>query len=77
MEYHETKNLLHVKRVLGHKCVQNTVVYIHLEKSIFDQADDSFISMAVDDLEEVCRLIDVGFEYVCDMSGKKLFRKRK
>ena len=28
-------------------------------------------------LEEACKLLQVGFEYVTDMDGKKLFRKRK
>lgn len=28
-------------------------------------------------LEEACKLLEVGFEYVTDMEGKKVFRKRK
>ena len=28
-------------------------------------------------LEEACKLLEVGFEYVCEMDGKKLFRKCK
>jgi hypothetical protein len=28
-------------------------------------------------LEEACKLLEVGFEYVTDMDGYKLFRKRK
>lgn len=28
-------------------------------------------------LDEACKLLEVGFEYVTDMQGKKLFRKRK
>jgi len=28
-------------------------------------------------LEEAFKLMEVGFEYVTDMDGKKLFRKRK
>ncbi len=26
---------------------------------------------------EACKLIEVGFEYVCDMDGVRLLRKRK
>jgi hypothetical protein len=32
---------------------------------------------AAANIEEACRLLEVGFEYVTDMEGKKLFRKRK
>jgi len=28
-------------------------------------------------VEDAVKLVSVGFEYVCDMDGKKLFRKRK
>jgi hypothetical protein len=27
--------------------------------------------------EEACRLVEAGFEYVCDFNGNKIFRKRK
>ncbi|MEM2107988.1 MAG: hypothetical protein QXL10_01725 [Candidatus Bathyarchaeia archaeon] len=29
------------------------------------------------DLKEACQLLETGFEYVTDMEGVKLFRKRK
>ena len=28
-------------------------------------------------IEEACRLFEVGFEYVTEFDGKKLFRQRK
>jgi len=28
-------------------------------------------------LEEACKLVEVGFEYVTEMDGIKIFRKRK
>jgi len=28
-------------------------------------------------IEECCKLVDDGFEYVCDFEGRKIFRKRK
>jgi integrase len=77
MEYHRTKDILHVKELLGHKNIQNTMIYINLEKALFKTSDENFTVRAVDDLEEACSLLEVGFEYVCDMDGKKLFRKRK
>jgi hypothetical protein len=30
MEYHRTKDILHVKQLLGHKQIQNTMFYINL-----------------------------------------------
>jgi len=27
--------------------------------------------------QETCRLIEIGFKYVCNFDGVKLFRKRK
>jgi hypothetical protein len=26
---------------------------------------------------DACKLVDVGFEYVCEIDGEKIFRKRK
>ena len=31
-EYWKTKDILHVKGLLGHKCLENTLVYTHLIK---------------------------------------------
>ena len=28
-------------------------------------------------VEEVCKLVDAGFEYVCEVGDAKIFRKRK
>jgi integrase len=36
MEYHRTKDILHVKQLLGHKQIQNTMVYINLENAVFN-----------------------------------------
>jgi len=73
MEYHKTKDILHVMRILGHKNIKNTLVYTHL----VDFNDEEFVSKVAWTLEEACRLIDSGFEYVCEMENAKIFRKRK
>jgi len=77
MEYHKTKDILHVKEVLGHKNINNTLIYINLERAVFKTGNDEFHVKVVDTLEEACKLLEVGFGYVTDMDGKKLFRKRK
>ncbi len=38
--------------------------------------DESYVKVA-QSLDEACKLLEVGFEYVTDMNGAKLFRKRK
>jgi len=50
---------------------------INLEKVIFTNTDDEFRVRVAYSLEEACKLPEVGFEYVTDMSEAKLFRKRK
>ena len=41
--------------------------------------DSEGLSVAISLVRNVdpCKLLEVGFEFVCDMDGKKLFRKRK
>jgi len=77
IEYHKTKDIIHVQQLLGHKSINNTMIYINLERAIFKESNEEFTVRAVDTLEEACKIMEVGFEYVCDMDGKKLFRKRK
>jgi hypothetical protein len=44
---------------------------------MFNDANDEFHVKVAESLQEACKLLEVGFEYVTDMDGKKLFRKRK
>ncbi|MEM3880868.1 MAG: tyrosine-type recombinase/integrase [Candidatus Bathyarchaeia archaeon] len=76
MEYHKTQNIIHVQKLLGHKSILNTQLYVNLEQAIFT-ANEDYEVKAVETLEEAVKLLEVGFEYVTDMDGKKLFRKRK
>jgi integrase len=79
MEYHRTKDILHVKRILGHKSIQNTLVYIDLEANIFTRPNEEFTARVATNTKEACQLIEVGFEYVTGdyLDGGKIFRKRK
>ena len=80
MEQHKTKDPWHVKMILGHKSIKSTENYIHLEKMMFDgDANDQFISKVAHNVEEACKLTDVGFDYVTGeyYDGGKIFRKRK
>jgi integrase len=73
MEYHKTKDILHVMRILGHRSIQNTLVYTQL----IDFQDEEFTSKVASNEQDICKLIESGFDYICDFEGKKFFRKRK
>jgi len=78
VEYHKTKDILHVKELLRHKSLDNTLIYIHLEKALYGESDSQEFTVKVaHDLNEACELLKVGFEFVTDMENVKLFRKRK
>ena len=73
-EYHRTKDILHVMRLLGHKSINNTLIYTHL---IDFEHSDEYTSATAVNIEEAQKLIETGFEYVTEIEGVKLFRKRK
>jgi len=73
MEYHKTKDILHVKNLLGHKNINNTLLYTQL----VDFQDDDYSSRVAKTVNECCELVEAGFEYVCDMDNVKIFKKRK
>jgi integrase/recombinase XerD len=77
MEYHKTKDIMHVKELLGHKNIQNTMIYINVEKALFQYKNDEFHCKTASTIEEAAKLIEAGFEYVTTFNGVMLFRKRK
>ena len=78
MEYHYTKDILHVKAFLGHKEIDNTLIYIQLDKSLFQKIpEDNFVIRTAHTLEEAVKLGEVGFEPFVTINGVQLFRKRK
>jgi len=77
MEYHKTRDILHVQQVLGHRDLRNTLIYINLEKALFQNAADESHVKVAQNLDEACKLLEVGFEYVTEIDGARVFRKRK
>ncbi len=73
IEYHKTKDILHVMRMLGHKNIKNTLVYTHM----IQFESDEYHSAVAKTVKEAEELIEAGFEYVCTHEGAMLFRKRK
>jgi hypothetical protein len=80
MLYHYKPDILEVAEFLGHKDLENTRLYIQLEKSLFKHLlNDQFMTKAAHNTEDACKLIEVGFEYITGEynDGGKIFRKRK
>jgi hypothetical protein len=74
MEYRKTHDIIKVKEKLGHKSINNPMIYTHL----IDFEVDDFISRIATSREEKLDLIQSGFEYVSsDPDGTQYFRKRK
>jgi len=77
MEYHKKPDLYHVGRMLGHRSLTNTQIYVNMEQMIFNSTPSDYIVKVASTIEEACKLLEVGFEFVTDIGGQKLFRKRK
>ena len=79
MHYHQTKEIVKVKELLGHRNINNTMIYVHLENSLFKNTSDEYIIKIAETVKEACALLEVGFEYVTGeyTDGGKIFRKRK
>jgi len=74
MEYHKTKDILHVMQILGHREIKNTLLYTQLVKF---GGEDEFICRVARNPDEIQALIEAGFEFVLQKDGFAYFRKRK
>ncbi|MFQ6077390.1 MAG: tyrosine-type recombinase/integrase, partial [Candidatus Bathyarchaeia archaeon] len=73
MEYHKTKDILYIKKLLGHRNIQNTLIYTHL----IDFPEDEWTARVATTVDEASKLVEAGFDYVTQFEGKMIFRKRK
>ena len=73
MEYHKTKDILHVQERLGYRHITSTLIYTHL---VSFESDDYHVRIAKT-LKEDEELLKAGFEYVTERDGIKIYRKRK
>jgi integrase len=77
-EYHNTKDLIHVQQVLGHKNIEITRGYIVIEQALYGtHEDDGFTTKVATTQKEIIELLDSGFDYVMQKDGLAYFRKRK
>lgn len=77
MEYHKKPDLLHVQKLLGHRNVLATQIYINLEQALFRDASDKYHVKVAETVEEATKLIAVGYEYVSTLGDQQIYRKRK
>jgi integrase/recombinase XerD len=75
-EYLKKGDIFHVQYLLGHRDIKSTLVYMHVAQAQLNNSDEYFSKVA-QTIEEAKKLIEQGFEYVTEMDGVKLFRKRK
>jgi integrase len=78
MEYHQTKDLIHVQEVLGHKNIEITRSCICIEKALHKSSDDvKFHITVASNKAEIMQLLELGFEYIMQKDSLAYFRKRK
>ena len=75
--YHQTKDIVYVMNFLGHKKIDNTLLYIQLAEVIFKETTDEFTVRVAEKPEDSKELLEVGFEYICEKDSLMFFRKRK
>ena len=75
MDYHHNKDILRTMKRLGHRNVQNTLIYTQL----VNFGKEEWNVKVAHNVDEACELVKVGFEYVTGKytDGGKIFRKRK
>jgi len=79
MEYHKTRDILHVKYILGHKDIKSTMVYINLEQAIFQTETDEWTCKIAHNESEEIKLIEANFTFVNKIENPytAFYKKRK
>jgi len=71
--YYQTKDVLYTKQKLGWKKLETALFYLQC----LDFGSEEYHSATAKTVNEAAKLIEQGFDYICDVDGIKLFRKRK
>jgi integrase len=72
--YDKTKDIIATKQRLGHKKIETTMLYTQL---ITFTENEEYNCKTATNIKEATELIEHGFQYITDIDGTKLFRKRK
>jgi len=77
-EYHRTKDILHVKYLLGHRTLRATQRYVEMYKNVYGSLrPQDYIVKIVRTSEEAKALLKVGFEFVNEIDREYLYKKAK
>ena len=72
--YAKTRDILFVKQQMGHRKIETTLIYTQL---LNINEEEEYTCKAIDSKEEAMKLIENGFQYVMEVDGYKILRKRK
>ena len=75
-QYITTRDIFHVKYLMGHRNIESTLHYMHIAKGLVNYSDDYTVKVA-SNLIEFTSLLESGFEYVSDYGDAKVLKKRK
>jgi integrase len=76
MSYIRSRDIFHVKYLMGHRDIKSTLYYMHVAKGMISYSDEYSVKVAAT-IGEFTSLLESGFEYVSDYDGKRILRKRK
>jgi integrase len=71
--YAKTRDILLVMNQMGHRQIKTTMIYTQL----LNLNEDEWICKTATNIKDATTLIEAGFEYVTEIDGTKLFKKRK
>ncbi len=73
MEYHKTKDIIHVKNTLGHKRIDKTMTYVNLEQAHFQLGESmEYMTRVAKTVKGARVFLEAGFEYATDIEEVKL-----
>lgn len=77
-EYHKTRDILHVRYVLGHKTLRATQRYVEMYTHVYGNLKpQDYVVKIARTSEEAKDLLKVGFEFVNEIDGEYLYKKAK
>jgi integrase len=74
LTYDKTKDMFFTMKQMGHTKYETTLFYAQL---IHFDSEEEYICKVASNLKEATDLIEHGFQYVTEMEGTKIFKKRK
>jgi integrase len=74
MLYDKTKDIVLVMQKLGHKKINTTMFYTQL---VTFSEEEEYTVRTASNIKEATDLLEHGFQYVIEIDGTKLCRKRK